>query len=276
MFSTKVTIPCRNGKRFTLALPKPAKLNSFYAFSMHKAGSSLLEKMLSELCYKLSIPVVNPHSSAWRSGISTDQISANLDLALLPTGYAYIGFRHLFPLGIKTDLSAPKKILLVRDPRDMLTSLYFSHKYSHSSPSNKGDAKKLMSDSRENARTNNINDFAIDYAHHYKSLFSGYKEHLLSLPNTKVYRYEDVIFDKETWLLSMLDFYGLFNYYSKQKIRKQVNVISSSNDIRPIGENPGSHIRQVAPGNHKKHLSPDTIRILNSELNDFLIHFGYS
>lgn len=276
MTGNKFTIPCANGESFSLKLPRPAKINSFYAFSMHKAGSSLLEKMLSDICKKLSIPVINPHTHAWLNGISTGVIGSDLGKALLPVGYAYLGFRHIFPLGMNVDLETPKKLLLVRDPRDMLTSLYFSHKYSHAKPNRRGSAQKLMSDSRKNAAGKEINDFVVENANHYKNLFAGYKEYLLSLPNTRVYRYEDVIFDKKSWLISMLDFYGFFSHYPEVKVLKQVKKISSNNDIRPTDENPNRHIRQVSPGNYKKHLSPDTLRTLNSELAEFLGYFNYS
>ncbi len=276
MLAKKVKVTCTNGENFSLKLPKPATISSFYAFSMHKAGSSLLEKMLSEVCNKFSIPVINPHTQAWQSGISTGFIGPDLENALLPVGYAYLGFRHLFPLGMKTDLQTPNKLLLVRDPRDMLTSMYFSHKHSHTKPRKLGSARKLMSDNRNSATTKDINDFAIENAHHYANLFSGYKKHLLSQPNTKIYRYEDIIFDKEAWLISMMEFYDFFSHYPERKLLKQAKKISTNNDIHPIRENPNKHIRQVAPGNYTKHLSPDTVRVLNSELADFLNHFNYS
>ncbi len=271
-----MAISCTNGEQFSLILPEPAKLNSFYAFSMHKAGSSLMEKMLIDICSKLSIPAVNPHASAWLNGISTGVISPDLARALKPVGYAYLGFRHVFPLGMDVDLDTPKKILLVRDPRDMLTSLYFSHRHSHPTPRQQGSEKKDMADRRRNAEEQHINDFAIKYAAHYENLFTGYRDHLLSLPNTKVFRYENIIFDKENWLLSMLDFFGVLDSYPEKTVLKHARKIARKHDLRPRKENPGKHVRQVTPGNYKKHLSPDTIKSLDNSLAPFLDYFHYS
>ena len=242
---------------------------------MHKAGSTLLEKILIDLCKKASIPVVNPHAVAWRSGISTNEIGVDLEQALRPVGYAYLGFRHTLPLDINLDLETPKKVLLVRDPRDMLTSLYYSHKYSHPFPKSHGSAHDIRLKNHVHALSTDIDTFAINNAHHYAHLFNDYKQQLLSLTNCKTYRYEDVIFDKEDWLIEMLYFFGLTKIISEKKLVTLARQIAKKNDIRPKTENPNKHIRQVTPGNFKKHLSSSTIDVLNSTLYPFLNYFNY-
>jgi hypothetical protein len=44
----------------------------------------------------------------------------------------------------------------------------------------------------------------------------------------------------------------------------------------PTEEKPHAHVRQVKPGNHKKHLTPETIAKLDANLSDILSHFGYA
>lgn len=276
MIDKKIEITCINGESFSLKLPKPATISSFYAFSMPKAGSTLLDNMLSGICHKLSIPVINPYSVAWASGINPTAIDPSLAKCLRPVGYAYLGFRQVFPKNLNADLSTPKKILLVRDPRDMLTSLYFSLRDSHSIPKNASTMKTNMVNQRKLVSQQNINDFAIERAPHYLKFFKDYRKRLLSLPHTRIYRYEDIIFDKESWLLAMLDFFGVLDSYPEKTVLQEAKKVAAKHDLRPREENPNKHVRQVTPGNYKKHLSSDTIKSLNTSLAPFLDYFHYS
>lgn len=52
-------------------------------------------------------------------------------------------------------------------------------------------------------------------------------------------------------------------------------AIARRHDMRPGGERPDKHIRQVTPGNYRKHLDEAHIAQLNSELREVLETFGY-
>ena len=52
--------------------------------------------------------------------------------------------------------------------------------------------------------------------------------------------------------------------------QRRLNKISDRNDLRPAEEDVNAHVRQVTPGNYKKHLRPETISIVNSRLGDIL------
>ena len=55
-----------------------------------------------------------------------------------------------------------------------------------------------------------------------------------------------------------------------------IKDIAIQNDILPENEDLNQHIRQVRPGNYKKHLSHDTCEQLNARLSDLLDRYGYS
>ena len=87
--------------------------------------------------------------------------------------------------------------------------------------------------------------------------------------NLKVYRYEDVIYEKEKWLSDVICNLGL------QYKLKLVGNIAKQFDVIPGFENENEHVRQVHPGDHRKKLTPQTIQELNNLLSDFLKYFDY-
>lgn len=269
MASEKFEISCKTGESFYMELPSPSTNESFFAFSMHKAGSTLMEKVLTDYCKVRSIPVVSPHASAWLNSVSTGAIGKDLEKVFRVKGYAYLGFRHYLTFETDFDMGKVKKILLIRDPRDMLTSLYFSRKYSHNVPKKEGSAKTGIIEGRDSASQQDIDSFVVEKADFYVRQFGIYKQRLISLPNTRVYRYEDIIFEKVEWLKDMLSFLG------DELPDRTIRQIVSPHDIIPAKEDPKSHVRQVTPGNFRKHLSEKAIETLNRKLNAALTAFGY-
>jgi hypothetical protein len=121
---------------------------------------------------------------------------------------------------------------------------------------------------RDSIKEVNIDDFCLQYSEVLKDEFKSYRTVFES--ELRVYRYEDIIFKKLDWLNDMLWYLG-FGLSSDDR-----NRIVEENDIRPATERPQEHIRQVTPGNHRKHLSDMTVQRLNSEFRDILDQFGYN
>jgi len=263
-------IRCSGEEYFMQVVPEPADVQSFFAFSLPKAGSTLLNAMLQDVCIECSVPVISPYSSAFSNGILTNSIGSDLDHILFQRGYAYLGFRHFLPYDSSFDFSSIPVILLVRDPRDMLTSLYFSIKYSHALPDKKGSAFSKLKGERHRAASIGIDEFVLSVEEKYVGIYQEYMQKLIGMKNVHVFRYEDIIFDKFNWLFNMLEIVGL------DLSSDSIQEIASKHDIRPQEENVGSHIRQVTPGNYKKHLSVSCINKLNTAFTNVLKIFDYS
>jgi len=249
-----------------LPVPEPVEESSFFLFSLPKAGSTLLMHVMADVCKLLNIPTVDLPTKVFSLGIQPGELTEDINSLWQSRGYAYVGFRSFLP-PTDFDFSTTKNILLVRDPRDMLVSLYFSMKYSHVVPDVEEGEHPIR---KQRAVLNNtdINQAVLNMAHAYRKYFKDYLEHLPT-KTTRVYRYEDVVFKKKEWIEDMLDFLGLTLPASK------ISAIADKYDIRPDREDPQKHVRQVTPGNYKSHLSKATVEKLDDLFGPIMHYFYY-
>jgi uncharacterized membrane protein len=126
-----------------------------------------------------------------------------------------------------------------------------------------------MSEKRKEAQDIEIEEyvFGSEMSTRFHNFLVNYAKNLP--PNTRVYRYEDIIFNKEEWLIDMVDFFGL--EISEDLCRE----IARQHDIIPEKEDAQKHIRSVVPGNHRKHLTPELCARLNEQFRDILKLYGY-
>lgn len=258
---------------FSIAIPKPKEsVKSFFLFSAHKAGSTLLSNLLSQYCQKIKFPIIDIPSVIYNEGEDIQRIKLlEKDNKILNNGYGYIGWRSYWNELPKATTNKSNNILLIRDPRDRIVSLYFSLAFSHIIPS-KGIGMKKANQQRNNVlKYHDINDWIQDNPNTVNSLDLKIKEYLKKLPyhSTRIYRYEDVIYRKKEWMIDMIDYLNL------PKNNWQIKSIVRNNDIIPTEENKDKHIRQVNPGNYIKHLNLDTINYLNAIYEEQLNLFNY-
>ena len=189
------------------------------------------------------------------------------------TGFCYGGFR-LFPSYPIPILHKCRSILLVRDPRDMAVSLYFSLLKSHTTPpdgvQNQG-ARQQIETARSRLASITVDQFSCECVVDYVKMFEGYlAQGFHWRPDVVVYRYEDVIFKKAEWLQDIHDCYGW------KADAKLIDATARKFDVVPDQENPGAHIRQVHPGNFAKHLSVATLQLFQKRLGEYMEIFGYA
>lgn len=225
-----------------------------------------MNNMLKEALRYAKIPQLALAEVAFAAGLPENEIT-NPEQFIFPRGYCYRGFREFPPYLRSFDLSANKKVLLIRDPRDMLVSDYFSAKYSHGIPK-KGSVRGQLIEFRNFVNTVDVNSYCLAQAGIFKAEFEGYK--YIADRNLRTYKYEDVIFNKAHWLTDMLTYFGVV------VSSNVVEAIAKAHDIRPSSERPSQHIRQVTPGNFRKHLSAKAIQSLNSEFREIIEQQGYS
>ena len=179
------TLQSLTGQSYEVDVP-PAKADmpAGYIFALPRGGSTLLNNMLSSYCSEVRFPWMSLYDQAFNQGVATGQIAEDAEKLISEPGRIYLGFRHYprFEFRIPPD---SKTVLLVRDPRDILVSLYFSVKHSH--------ALKNESIMRANSDANimSIDEFVIERAQSILGIYQAYEANLIN-EVSKLYRYEDV------------------------------------------------------------------------------------
>ena len=184
-----------------------------------------------------------------------------------PRGYVYTvfgGFVHGVP-----NLNKYHILLMVRDPRDVLTSTYFSNAFSHPLP---GDRDKAVAfgERRALARNISIDEYVLTAKDRYADRYRTYANELKNMPNVYITKYEDMISNFPTWLDHLI-----YNFSLSISSQAKSDMIREANESGLIQENKTKHRRQVLPGDHKRKLSDDTINRLTEDLADILNDFGY-
>ena len=243
--------------------------SSGFAFSIHKAGSTLMHEMIRDVCAARNIPAISLPDLFFHEGIPDHEWAYDPKvLKGIYAGRVYYGFRYLPPIlmGPEVKTLMQKSVLLIRDPRDILVSQFFSFgrpNGSHCLPSN-----KAASNHHKHAQACEIDQYVLDSAPLLLSKFTAYKDHLLS-EHPRVYQYETIYFEKQQFLQS------IFDQFQIEVPATVVKQVAELHDVRPTVEDPSKHIRQGAPGDHRRKLRPDTIAQLNEQFRDIGQSFGY-
>lgn len=258
-----VDLVSKQGREYHVVIPEPKPdFVSAYVFAFTRGGSTLMNNMLATYCHQVNVPTFSLFNTAFDQGVPTQDIKEDASVCFEQNGHVYLGFRH-FPT-FELDFRGAPAILLTRDPRDMLVSLYYSVLKSHVIPEGLVSFKK----SRKQAGELDINQFVTIRAKSFARQLKRYQKKLSDSALT-VYRYEDVIYKKEKWLEDMVKRLGL------PQSPELVRNIAKRFDVVPDVENENKHVRQVHPGNHSQKLNPQTICTLNDSLADFLKYFKY-
>ena len=156
-----------------------------------------------------------------------------------------------------------KIVLQLRDPRDVLTSLFFSTAYSHAIIN-----PKLLR-RREQALKMSVDEFVLAEIEEYLLIYQQYCEQLVHRSDVLFLKYEGMVTDFERWLSQLSQWVGLDGEFKAlNSIRKQADFNVSNEDIY-------AQRRQVTPGDYLRKLRPKTIQKLNSAFKPILKDLGY-
>lgn len=265
-------IKVKNAEPVNIAHPAPdsSRGGPYFALGPHKSGTVLLNALLADLAKTVHMPCADIPAALFTQGIDMSEV-AEMPSLFAEKGILLTGFRSA-RVGDK-DLFIPhggKAVVLVRDPRDILVSLYFSEAKSHTLP-DQGKVRDAMLKLREEASSSDLDNWAIQRAPSVARTFARWSTWVAATGQDKVkdFRYEDVIFEKERWLSDMNEWFGW------QAPADAVCKIAAKHDIRPTDEDAARHIRKVAPGDHREKLKPETIAQLNEILREPAAKFGY-
>lgn len=248
-----------------IKIPKSSeKYPSVLLFGLPKTGTTLLANVFKIACSQLEQGHVPLHDQLFKQGLggASDEILIPLNEVFSAQGYAYGTFRKYYNFITPAVLNKLNKIVIVRDPKDMLVSDYFSMAYSHPMPG--GKAKSHFIKLRDSLQEADINEAVRRRLPNFIERIQTFRN-VFPTSNLKVYQYEDIIFEKQQWIKDMMDF------CEWPMTDRHIAKILESVDIFPEKEDKSNHIRQVAPGNYKKYLSEETIAYIDQYLDLFLL-----
>jgi hypothetical protein len=260
-----------NTSHITLPTQRAAH-SAFFVFSLHKCGSTMLTNLMQEVLQAAGEPWVNFPDQFFRLGVPAKDWRQDKALSdLVVPGLVYTGYRFLPEFMSRDMLAAGRSVLLVRDPRDALVSAFFSFgaNGSHVLPGTaKGDAADAILKARAAAADMTINEWVLKRARAVAVEFMRYAPHV-GQPDFRLFRYEDVLFDKARLLADVFAHFGL-------PLPANAAAIAERHHVLPGKEDPSKHIRKATPGDHRDKLTPETIAELDRILAEPLRFYGYT
>jgi hypothetical protein len=248
---------------------------SIIHFSVNKAATQYVRDLLMRCAMEIGLVPIGLAEYAFHTNfpylddLSTDEMG-DYQYLFKPTGYLYSVFGGMIE-GIH-DFEKYSVILMIRDPRDVLVSEYYSYAYSHSEPSRLGNKFNDFMEKRRKARELTISEYALTECDRVYDNYQRYMDLLLNnRSNVYVTRYEDMTNDWSGWFDKLLDFckleisYELLMTLSKEAAR-----------LKPSQENIHQHNRKGIPGDYAEKLDRQTINVLNSRFSSVLEKFNYS
>lgn len=233
-------------------------------FTAHRSGSTFLNNTLKKISADEGFMPVDYDFLFTVMGqdyfINKFKDSEFLQKGFKSTGYYYGAFRSYRNI---PNLEKYKIVLLLRDPRDVLNSLYFSTTFSHDVLNTK------LIENKKRAIEIGIDKFVLQEAPEYLQTYRDYIEKLLPLSNVRFVRYEDLIENFPGILNELIDNIDL----SPRK--DLVDSIIEASTFKTKKENKYSQRRSGRPGDYLEKLHPETIEKLNVLFEKELKALGY-
>ncbi|MBA3881221.1 MAG: sulfotransferase domain-containing protein [Chthoniobacterales bacterium] len=251
-------------------------------FTTHKAGSMVLHRVLKDIC--------DHNNIRYHSENQPDP--DKLPVAKMFRGKDYIA-KHNGCFGpmrfyVPSRALAEANILLhLRDPRDVLTSMFFSYCFMHRGavPPNTGvrrevaeagiDKFVLDMSGAEYVRYQGDYGTGGNFKEHIGNVLERYEQYqreIVGRPNTVLVRYEMMVADFSTWLAQVVSRFESVNHNETYEFAAAARAHETR---RPAAENISLHKRKVTPGDYKEKLKPQTIAELNRRFSNLLTAFGF-
>jgi len=252
------------------------------AFTVHKAGSMVLHRVLREICELNQINYYSPNKGA--AALPIDRMLAGTQDFIAERNGCFGPMRFLIS---SKGLPEARIILHLRDPRDVLTSMFFSYCFMHPGevPANTGYRREVADAGIDQFVLDMVTDKFWSYEGHYGTglpfkkfvgnIYDRYVRYLaevVSQPNAILVSYEEMVLSFPSWLRKILSAFQL--PAAEESFRAVADRYART--VEPDEEDVWSHKRRVTPGDYKIKLRPETIRELNEKFEGVLDALGYS
>jgi len=256
----------------------------------------LFHRVLQELCEKNNIAHYS-HNQDLDKQLPCERIFNGEDFIAARNG-CFGPVRFFVP---SAALNSAKIILHVRDPRDVLTSMFFSYCFMHpgeiapdtGSRKEVADAgiDKFVLDMTDENFTGYEGDYGTGREHgkyvgNVRDRYFKYLREFIGKPNTVVVSYEEMMLDFSSWLKKVVAVFELNHpdetyRFLTNRIKPEIDVTRPAtcrqrNITRNSNEDVRSHKRRATPGDYKTKLRPETVLKLNARFSEVLDVLGYA
>ncbi len=251
-------------------------------FTMHKAGSMVLHRVLKDICDSHKIRYHSEHQAP-PDKLPVKKIFAGREYVARHNG-CFGPVRFFLPSRALGDATI---LLHLRDPRDVLTSMFYSYCFMHPGPveANTGYRKEAAEEGIDRyvleMSSAGFMRYEGDYGTggYYKKQigniverYERYLREFVGRPNCVLVSYEEMVLEFPSWLRKVVSCFSLAD--EEETIR--FVAARYAEEIKPEPENIRSHKRKVTPGDYREKLQPKTIAELNRRFARVLDALGYS
>jgi len=236
-------------------------------FSTFRCGTQRVDSILRQFCNLRKLQILNLggywfHRGVVREGEVTEKEKAEKLYA--EKGY-YFG--RIRPIDEGFSLSSYKIISVVRDPRDVMVSFFYSFAYAHT-PLNREFAK----DAKE-AREKGLEWF-VSQPRRLKVIGDELRWILENTWNSGegfYWKFEDMMSEFDLFLKELSVYLEIEK--SSESLRQE--ILQDQCNAMSKGGSTLAHLRSGKKGEYKEKLSPDVVALLNEEFRDIIEGFGY-
>jgi Sulfotransferase domain len=250
-------------------------------FTLHKSASMFIHRQCESLCRLAGIDYHSPNLAA--SGLDARKLLTDKDLWSSRHG-CFAPLRFFVPIPRVADFAV---LLHLRDPRNVLVSMFYSYCYIHPGEVEAGTGYRRQAAAKGidafvlAKASDQSRDYPGDYGTggHVEDLignlprrYRDYIDRLLGKPNVTLLKYEEMVTDYRGWLTKFIAPFRL-----EDPATVVETLVARSGEFFPERRHDAlSHIRHVQPGDHRAKLEPATIRQLNEIFADVLGALQYS
>lgn len=244
-------------------LESPCTKKSVLLFTVHKSASTFFNWYLKELAAEtghIYVDVNGYFGTQGPKGLAEQQEPQFINKVFKKIGFIYGPLRNYIPV---TQMEDYPVVLVLRDPRDVLTSQYFSIKNSHPL------VTPELIRRRKIAQTATVDEHVLGQADRFVKTYSEYLEHVYQKKNVLFIRYEEMILDFKSCLLK------INTHCDLGLTEEQLKKLDKSEKFKKKHEDQSTHIRKISSGDYKEKLKPETIEILNKKFDAILKKLQY-
>lgn len=234
-------------------------------FGHHKCASTWIHGILTEVCKELSLKIEYVHSHK--------QFDSDLESFVERNNIDFLTYANA-DIDFVEKIENLKGFHVIRDPRDIAVSSYFSHLYSHPT-----DGWKELARHRERLQTVSQEEGLILDSEFISLNFKRLYDWNYAMPNVLELKLEEIIGDPRGKFVEIFAHLGIFDEKISlerlSEILEQKSFSRLAGGRKPGDEDIHSHFRKGIPGDWVNHFNEDHKKYFKEKYNQLLIKLGY-